>query len=131
MLYYNYFRAAISITTSTCCSTTNRSNIVLEFHLRVSTDTFVSCICEEMKTKGTSFPKTVFYVRTFTDCSNIYLFRNASWTDTSLTLRDIPIMLTRSCSLQFRQSNKKKEVLELFSKKDGKVRKGKGSGPRD
>ena len=89
MLYYNYFRAAISITTSTCCSTTNRSNIVLEFYPRVSTDTFVSCICEEMKTKGTSFPKTVFYVRAFTDCSNNYFEMQAGQ-----ILWDIPIMLT-------------------------------------
>ena len=79
-----------------------------------------------MKTKGTSFPKTVFYVRAFTDCSNIYFFLNPSCTDTSLTLRDIPIMLTIIYSGHVHYSShkqqKKEEVLKLFSQKDGKAR---------
>ena len=49
---------------------------MLEVHPRVSIDTFISCICEEMKTKGTSFTKTVIYVKVTlkTVSNNLYSF---------------------------------------------------------
>ena len=50
----------------------DRPTIALEVHSKVSVEQFVVFLCDEMKAKRTMFPKTVLYVRTLADCSNVY-----------------------------------------------------------
>ena len=53
--------------------TPNRDNISYRVNAKVAPDTFTSCLCGELTTKRRLFPKTVVYVRAYTDCITLYM----------------------------------------------------------
>ena len=78
---------------------------------KVGMDKFVQCLSEEMKAKQASFPKTVVYVRTFADCSNIYILLKHNL---GKYFTDPPgyRLIDMFTAIQTRE--KKDEVLKLF-----------------
>lgn len=50
-----------------------RDHISYEVHPKIDTDRFTSLICTELAAKRTNYPKTIIYVRAYTDCSTIYM----------------------------------------------------------
>lgn len=50
-----------------------RDNISYEVHPKIDAESLTQLIACELKEKRTSFPKTIVYVRTYNDCSTLYL----------------------------------------------------------
>ena len=50
-----------------------RLNIVYRIHPKVTLEKFVDSIYTELAEKRINFPKTVIYVRQYTDCYTIYI----------------------------------------------------------
>ena len=50
-----------------------RNNISYKLVDKATIDELTSELCEELKSKGTTFPKTVVFVRSYRDCSCIYV----------------------------------------------------------
>lgn len=85
----------------------------------------MTCLCEEMKTKRESFPKTVIYVRTYNHCSQIYLLLKQSlgeyFTDPPGYPNHEDYRLIDMFSAVF-TIEKKEEVLALFKHTGSKSR---------
>ena len=102
-----------------------RNNISYELMDKTTIDEFTTGVCEELKSKGIGFPKTVVFVRTYKDCSCIYAMLKQKlgqyFTDPPgyphLSPFRLVDMYTRVLTLE-----KKTEVLESFSKVNGKIR---------
>ena len=84
-------------------------------------DCFTS-LCKEFTNKQSSFPKTVIYVRTYDDCSSVYMMLSPKVGIAFTELPGYPQSLwfpgsrTVYCSFN---NPKKEEVLESFAKKGG------------
>ena len=50
-----------------------RNNISYSVQPKIDVHTLGEMLYQELKAKRTSFPKTILYVRTYTDCSNVYM----------------------------------------------------------
>ena len=102
-----------------------RNNISYELLDKTTIDEFTTGVCEELKSKGVGFPKTVVFVRTYKDCSCIYAMlkwkSGQYFTDPPgyphLSPFRLVDMYTRVLTVE-----KKTEVLESFSKVNGKIR---------
>ena len=102
-----------------------RNNISYKLADKATIDELTTELCEELKSKGPTFPKTVVFVRSYKDCSYIYVM--LKWklgkylTDPpgypNLSSFRLVNMYTRVLT-----TDKKAEVLDIFSKVDGKIR---------
>ena len=50
-----------------------RENISYRVHERTDLDSYTTSLCSELKNKRMCFPKTVIFVRTYSDCSDMYM----------------------------------------------------------
>jgi len=50
-----------------------RDNIKYQVHSKIDADDFTTSLCREFASKRTSFPKTVIYVRLYSDCTSVYM----------------------------------------------------------
>ena len=53
-----------------------RDNITYEVRPKIDIDQLTTSLCAELNAKWIEFPKTVIYVRKYSDCSNIYMLLN-------------------------------------------------------
>ena len=49
-----------------------RDNITYQLHPKVDLDKFTTMLCSELNTKCQEFPKTIVYVRTYSNCIEMY-----------------------------------------------------------
>lgn len=103
----------------------HRPNIVIEVHLKVGMEIFVAYLCDESVAKRGRFPKTVIYVRTFADCSNVYILLKHKLGKFFTDPPGYPnhadyLLIDMFTAVQTRE--KKDEVLRLFTQKGGKLR---------
>ena len=88
-------------------------------------DKFVDEFANELGTKRMNFPKTIVYVRTYTDCYKIYSLMNKKL---GLAFTDPPgypnIAGYRLADVfsRVQTAEKREEVLQLFSEGDGRLR---------
>ena len=102
-----------------------RDNISYTVHSKTDVDQLTDWIVKELKDKRKIFPKTVIYVRSYTDCSSIYVLLKQKLGPTftehpgcpNVTGYRIIDMFTRVLTEQ-----KKDEVLQSFSVIDGVLR---------
>lgn len=102
-----------------------RNNISYELMDKTTIDQFTSEVYKEIKSKGPKFPKTVIFVRSYKDCSCIYAMLKWKlgqyFTDPpgypNLSAFRLVDMYTRVLTVE-----KKTEVLDIFSKVNGKIR---------
>lgn len=103
----------------------HRQNIVFNINPKIHLEDFTASLCEEFKAKQATFPKTVIYVRTYTDCSNIYMLLKQTlgkfFTDPPgyPNHRDYRLIDMFTAVLT---REKKEEVLELFTRANGQLR---------
>ena len=102
-----------------------RDNIPYTILAKVDIDELTTSLCEEFAEKRGAFPKTVIYVRTYSDCSGIYMLMKAKLGSRFTEPPDYPHvskfrvidMFTRVLT-----TDKKEQVLQSFSEKDGVLR---------
>ncbi len=88
-------------------------------------DEFTTSLCREFASKRTSFPKTVIYVRAYSDCSSVYMLLKCkmgiAFTEPPgyPNLSGFRLVEMFSAGLT---TEKKEEVLESFAKSGGKLR---------
>ena len=102
-----------------------RDNISYTVHQKTDLDIFTTSLCHELSCRRLAFPKTIIYVRTYTDCIDIYLqmktkmghaFTEPPTYPNAVGFRLVD-MFTRVLT-----SEKKDEVLASFSQKKGTLR---------
>ncbi len=102
-----------------------RDNISYEVHPKIDVESFGEKIAEEIREKQRLYPKTVIYVRTYTDCSSLYMVIKCSLrsyiTDPpgcpNVKSHRLVDMFTRVLTV-----GKKEEVLKSFSSVDSTIR---------
>ena len=102
-----------------------RDNISYSVPPKVDVDQFIDSIAIELKEKRTMFPKTVVYVRSYSDCSKIYMSLKVKLGDEfteppgcpNVTGHRIVDMFTRVLTTE-----KKDEVLHSYSEIGGNLR---------
>ena len=50
-----------------------RENIFYKINQKIDVEAFAESMCTELRSRGVLFPKTVVYVRTYSDCCDIYM----------------------------------------------------------
>ena len=103
----------------------NKDNITYKVHEKIDLDVFTTMLCCGLNKERMCFPKTIIYVRTYTDCINMYLAIKGKIGDgcteppgyPNLAQYRIIDMFTRVLT-----SDKKEEVISLFSQPGGKLR---------
>ena len=96
-----------------------RDNITYEVRPKIDIDQLTTSLCAELNAKRIEFPKTVIYVRKYSDCSNIYMLlkkkRGSNFTEPAgspnLTGFRLIDMFSRVLTMDI-----KEEVLQSFSK---------------
>ena len=101
------------------------NSIKYQVSSKIGVDDFTTSLCREFASKRTSFPKTVIYVRTYSDCSSIYMLlkhkMGSSFTEPPgyPNLSDFRLVDMFTAVLT---AEKKEQVLQSFAKSDGKLR---------
>ena len=102
-----------------------RDNIKYQVHSKIDVDDFTTSLCKEFASKRTSFPKTVIYVRLYSDCTSVYMLlkhkMGIAFTEPpgypNLSGFRLVDMFTAVLTTE-----KKEEVLGSFAKSGGKLR---------
>ena len=102
-----------------------RDNIAYRVHSKADLDEFTTTLCREFASTRTSFPKTVVYVRAYSDCSSVYMLlkhkMGIAFTEPpgypNLSGYRLVDMFTAVLTTE-----KKEEVLQSFVKSDGNLR---------
>lgn len=102
-----------------------RKNIYYSIHQKIRMDEFVAVLLDDLVSKGRNFPKTVIYVRKYTDCYGIYLLLKRSLGKAITEPPGFP-HLSKFRILDMFSSvltdEKKEQVLHLFSIPQGTLR---------
>ena len=103
----------------------HRDNIVYRVKPKVSLEEFVTSIHGGLKTLGSKYPKTLVYVRTYTNCSEIYKLLKKSLGPEFTHPPGYPNLKDYRLVDMFSKvetTDKKEEVLKSFAKVDGVLR---------
>ena len=96
-----------------------RDNIMYEVRPKIDLDQLTTSLCDEINMKRIAFPKTVIYVRSYSDCSNIYLLLKKKLGPNFTEPPGYPNMTGFRLIDMFSRvltQGKKDEVLQSFSK---------------
>lgn len=102
-----------------------RNNISYSVRPKIDVHTLGEMLYQELKTKRTSFPKTILYVRTYTDCSNMYMVLKRKMGSEMTEPPGCPNVSGYRLIDMFNRAlteGKKEEVLSMFSRKDTTLR---------
>ena len=103
----------------------NRDNITYEVHPKLEVDELASSLGHSLLASRTAFPKTVIYVRSYSDCSSVYMHlkrvMGSGFTDPEGSPNLAGFRLVDMFS-RVLTNEKKDEVLKSFSKKDSVLR---------
>ena len=103
----------------------NRDNISYAILAKVDIDVLTTSLREEFAEKRGAFPKTVIYVRTYSDCSGIYMLMKAKLGLRFTEPPDYPHVSKLRVIDMFTRvltPDKKEQVLQSFSEKNGVLR---------
>ena len=103
----------------------NRDNITYEVHSKIEVDELASSLGHSLLDRRTLFPKTVIYVRSYSDCSGIYMHlkrvMGSAFTEPEGSPNLAGFRLVDMFS-RVLTNDKKDEVLQSFSQKDSVLR---------
>ena len=103
----------------------HRENIRYKMHNKTDIDGFTSSLCIELSCRRMNFPKTIIYVRTYTDCIEIYMQikqkMGSGFTEPPNYPNVVGFRLVDMFS-RVLTTAKKEEVLASFSQKGGNLR---------
>ena len=103
----------------------NRDNIGYKVAPKIDIHELTDSLCVELKSKRCYFPKTIIFVRTYQDCSNIYMFLKKKMGTMFTEPAGYPnVSAYRLVDMYSRVSTieKKEEVLQSFCVCGGKLR---------
>ena len=101
-----------------------RNNISYSVQPKVDVHILGEMLYQELKAKRTSFPKTILYVRTYTDCSNLYMVLKRKMGSEITEPPGCPNVSGYRLIDMFNRAltEGKKEVLSMFGGKDTSLR---------
>ena len=99
-----------------------RNNISYSVQPKIDVHTLGEMLYQELKAKRTSFPKTILYVRTYTDCSNVYMVLKRKMGSEMTEPPGCPNVSGYRLFNRALTEEKKEEVLSMFGRKDTTLR---------